>query len=91
MGCRWIRIGADTHVYWVPSEQLPEQIADLVDHMRQYRGSPGPSLDQIRQDLYLQKPEMEGLDEPKVEEYFQSIIFHDSQPGDSLERIVHLL
>jgi hypothetical protein len=29
---------------------------------------------------------MRGLDEPKVEKYFQSTIFYDPQPEDSLER-----
>ena len=55
-------------------EQLPEHIASLVDHVGRDRDSPGPSLDQIRQERDLDDLVM-GAGEPDVEEYFEDKIF----------------
>jgi hypothetical protein len=53
-----------------PCEQFPEHIANLVDHVRRDRDSPGLSSDQVRQDTDLYDLEM-GTAEPDVERLFQ--------------------
>jgi hypothetical protein len=55
-------------------KQLPEHIASLVDHVGRDRDSPGPYLDQIRQDRDLDDLVM-GAGEFDVEEYFKDKIF----------------
>ena len=55
-------------------EQLPEHIASLVDHVGRDRDSPGPSLDQIRQERDLDDLVM-GAGEPDVEEYLRTRFF----------------
>jgi hypothetical protein len=55
-------------------EQLPEQIASLIDHIGRDRDFPGLSLDQIRQDRDLDGLIM-GAGEPDVKEYFMDKIF----------------
>ncbi|OAA64239.1 hypothetical protein SPI_02886 [Niveomyces insectorum RCEF 264] len=78
---------ASNHVYMRdPYDQFPEHVSSLVDHVRRSRDSPGPTFDHIRQDAKLTALETRGLDEPKVEKYFQSTIFYDPEEGDSLER-----
>ncbi|KAF4511874.1 hypothetical protein G6O67_001078 [Ophiocordyceps sinensis] len=49
-----------------PFDPLPEHIASLVDHVRQDRDSPGPSLDEVRQDEHLYNLSM-GAGEPEIE------------------------
>ena len=65
-------------------EEFPEDIASLVDHVRKDRDSPGPSLDQLRQDTDLHHLEM-GTGEPDVEEYFRANVFPNSKLSDSLQ------
>ena len=67
-------------------EQYPEHIASLVDHIRKDRDSPGPSSDQVWQDMGLERLEM-GTAEPAVENYFKANIFPDPESSDSLYRI----
>jgi len=66
-------------------EQFPEHIAGLIDYVRKDRDSPGPTLDQVWQDVSLEQLEM-GAGEPQVEKYFQSTVFYDPQLGDDLDR-----
>ncbi|KAK0625092.1 hypothetical protein B0T17DRAFT_654884 [Bombardia bombarda] len=67
-------------------EPFPEHIATVVDYARKKRDSPGPSPDDVYRDANLTALETRGLDEPKVEKYFQSTVFYDPEEGDSLER-----
>ncbi|KAK3332067.1 hypothetical protein B0T19DRAFT_397868 [Cercophora scortea] len=67
-------------------EPFPEHIANVVDTVRKRRDSLGPSPDDVYRDRALGALEMRGLDEPKVEKYFQSTVFYDPEEGDSLER-----
>ncbi|KAH6624161.1 hypothetical protein B0J18DRAFT_169615 [Chaetomium sp. MPI-SDFR-AT-0129] len=66
-------------------EQFPEHIADLVDHVRRDRDSPGPSSDEVRQDAELNELWM-GAGESRVEAYFRRRIFPEPEPGDGLVR-----
>ncbi|KAI9674053.1 MAG: hypothetical protein M1829_003896 [Trizodia sp. TS-e1964] len=67
-------------------EQFPKHIADLVDKARKDRGYPGPSLDQVLQDMNLEDLEM-GTGESRVEAYFKTMIFPEPPAVDSLKRI----
>lgn len=66
-------------------DQFPDQVADLIDHMRRDRDSPGPTFDEVWEDNALEELGM-GAAEPDVEKYFQNRIFPDGDPGDSLKR-----
>ncbi|TAQ85618.1 hypothetical protein B7494_g6070 [Chlorociboria aeruginascens] len=72
-------------------ETVPEDIANLLDHLARDRNSPGPSLDQVRQDTQLCELEM-GSTEADVENYFKAHIFPDHEPGssESLKRVDRL-
>ena len=48
-------------------DPFPEQIAALVNEIGKDRGSPGPSLDEVWQDLGLENLEI-GTGEPEVED-----------------------
>ncbi|KAH8910562.1 hypothetical protein BR93DRAFT_964429 [Coniochaeta sp. PMI_546] len=63
-------------------EELPNE---LVRSVGKDRGSPGPSLDDIRQDVVLSELWM-GTGEPEVGEYFKGAIFPKPGPRDSLKR-----
>ncbi|KAK3369365.1 hypothetical protein B0T24DRAFT_651002 [Lasiosphaeria ovina] len=77
---------AANNVYMRPlHEQFPEDIASLVDYIRQDRDSPGPSPDEVRQDAELNELWM-GTGEPEVEDYFRGKIFPKPRPSDSLKR-----
>ncbi|KAF7861552.1 hypothetical protein EAF04_008114 [Stromatinia cepivora] len=67
-------------------EQFPDHIANLVDHIYKDRDSPGPSSDQIWQDMSLENLEM-GTGEPDVEDYFKNKIFDKPEPLSNLKRI----
>lgn len=67
-------------------EQYPGHIASLVDEVRMDRDSPGPSPDQVWQDMGLENLEM-GTGESDVEDYFRDKIFAKPAPLDSLKRI----
>jgi hypothetical protein len=67
-------------------EEFPDDIAGLVGHINKDRDSPGPSLDQLRQNTRLYDLEM-GTAEPAVENYFKANIFPDPERSDSLKRI----
>ncbi|KXX77075.1 hypothetical protein MMYC01_206328 [Madurella mycetomatis] len=69
-----------------PFEEFPQHIADLVDEVRKDRNSPGPSLDQIRQDPNLAAFQWMGAGEPQVEEYFRTNIFPYPDLTESLQR-----
>lgn len=66
-------------------KQFPKHIADIVDYVRKDRDSPGPSVDQIKQDAELNKLWM-GTGEPEVEGYFRDNIFLKPAASDSLKR-----
>ena len=66
-------------------EKVPEHIANLLDNIAKDRDSPGPSTDCVWEDISLEELE-NGAGEPKVEKYFQTTIFPDPGPTDSLER-----
>jgi hypothetical protein len=77
---------AANNIYMRPLyEQLPEHITSLIDHVGRDRDSPGPSLDQIRQDAELNELWM-GSAEPNVEKYFQTNIFPNPEPSNPLKR-----
>ena len=65
-------------------EQFPEHITSLVDQVRKDRDSPGPSPEQVRQDMRLAELEM-GTAESKVERYFHANVFPDPEPTDILQ------
>jgi hypothetical protein len=78
---------AENNIYMRSSrEQYPEHIASLVDHVRMDRDSPGPSSDQVWQDMGLENLEM-GTGEADVEDYFRGKIFPKPAPLDILKRI----
>lgn len=66
-------------------ENLPENIAGLVDQIRKDRDSPGLLPDQVNHNRLLECLEM-GVGEPDVENYFQNHIFLGLPPLDSLQR-----
>ncbi|KAG8417266.1 hypothetical protein J3459_012472 [Metarhizium acridum] len=68
-----------------PCDPIPEDVASIVDYVRRNRDSPGPSLDEIRQNRDLYDLSL-GTAEPDVEKYFNSHIFHDPKSSDSLKR-----
>ncbi|KAH8759497.1 hypothetical protein F5883DRAFT_648095 [Diaporthe sp. PMI_573] len=77
---------AANNIYIRPlNEQFPEDIADLVEYVRQDRDSPDPSLDQVRQDDELNALWM-GTGEPEVEDYFTGKIFPKPGASDTLKR-----
>jgi len=77
---------ASNNIYMRPlREKFPEHIASLVDHLRRDRDSPGPSPDQVRQDARLNELWM-GTGEPDVEKYFQTNVFPNPEPSESLKR-----
>jgi hypothetical protein len=65
--------------------QCPEQIADLVNYVRKDRDSPGPSLDEVRNDAILNGL-WTGAAETQVENCFNAGIFPTPGNGDILER-----
>ena len=78
---------AENNIYMRSArEQYPVHIASLVNKVCMDRDSPGPSLDQIWQDMGLENLEM-GTGEPDVEDYFRGKIFAKPAPQDSLKRI----
>ncbi|KPM39861.1 hypothetical protein AK830_g6709 [Neonectria ditissima] len=77
---------ATNNIYMRSSRnQFPDNVADLIDHVRRDRDSPGPTLDQVWEDKALEELGM-GAAEPDVEKYFQTRIFPDGDPRDSLKR-----
>lgn len=67
---------AGNNIYMRPLyEEFPVEVADLVDHIRRDRDSPGPSPDQVRQDSNLAALQWMGAGEPQVEQYFRTDIF----------------
>ena len=77
---------AENNVYFRhPCEQFPDHIASLVEYVGGDRDSPGPSLDQVRQDTNLYDLGM-GSAEPDVEKYFQANIFPNPKSSDGLKR-----
>ena len=66
-------------------DPLPEDVNRLVDSMRRDRSSPGPSLDEIRQDKGLYSLSM-GAGEPEVTRYLGAHIFPDLPVLDDLKR-----
>ncbi|KFH41756.1 hypothetical protein ACRE_075200 [Hapsidospora chrysogenum ATCC 11550] len=64
--------------------QLPDSVADLVGHMRRDRNSPGPSHDQVLQDMSLEALQM-GATEADVGRYFQTNVFPAPGPEDTLQ------
>ncbi|KAL2757741.1 hypothetical protein ACRALDRAFT_2016829 [Sodiomyces alcalophilus JCM 7366] len=77
---------AANNIYIRPlHEPFPQHIADIVQHVQQDRDSPGPSLEDIRQDTELNELWM-GTGEPEVEDYFKDKIFSKPRPTDSLRR-----
>jgi hypothetical protein len=78
---------AENNIYMRPPyEELPQHVASLVDEVRKDRDSPGPSLDQIRQDPNLAAFQWMGAGEPQVEEYFRTNIFPYPNITESLQR-----
>ncbi|KUI62584.1 hypothetical protein VP1G_09713 [Cytospora mali] len=77
---------AVNNIYLRPlREQLPNQIAELVNHVRRDRDSPGPSTEEVWEDAELNELWM-GAGESKVEDYFRDKIFPKSRSGDVLDR-----
>ncbi|KAI1106983.1 hypothetical protein F4804DRAFT_256427 [Jackrogersella minutella] len=77
---------AANNIYMRPlREQFPSQIAELVNHVRRDRNSPGPSTEEVWEDADLNELWM-GAGEPKVENYFRDKIFPKSHSGDVLDR-----
>ncbi|KAK0727124.1 hypothetical protein B0T26DRAFT_737918 [Lasiosphaeria miniovina] len=68
-----------------PCDPIPEHITDLVDYVGQDRDSPGPSVDEVRQDRDLHDLSM-GAGEPQVEEYFRTNIYPYPKSIESLQR-----
>jgi hypothetical protein len=68
-----------------PNEEFPGYIASLVDQVGKERDSPGPSLDQLGQDVDLLALEM-GAGELEVEDYFRGDIFPKSETSGVLKR-----
>lgn len=83
---RRTNLGANNIYMRYPYENFPEHIVNLVDHVARDRHSPGPSLDQVRQDTDLYDLGM-GSAEPAVENYFKANIFPNPKSSDSLKRI----
>ncbi|KAL8366584.1 hypothetical protein RB595_010445 [Gaeumannomyces hyphopodioides] len=67
----------------------PAFVTGIVDRVRQGRNSPGPSLDEIRQDEGLQQLETNAV-ESDVEEYFRDHLFPRLNPADTLQRTVRM-
>jgi hypothetical protein len=78
---------AANNIYLRPSsEQYPEHIASLVNKVRRDRDSPGPSLDQVRQDVELEALAL-GAVASDVKNHFRNNIFTASALVDSVREI----
>ncbi|KAL6410085.1 hypothetical protein AUP68_06495 [Ilyonectria robusta] len=77
---------AANNIYIGPlHEQFPQHIADIVQHIKRDRDSPGPSPEDVRQDTELDELWL-GTGEPEVEDYFRDKLFPKPGPADSLKR-----
>jgi hypothetical protein len=77
---------AANNIYLHPhDEPLPEHIAELDNYVGRNRDSPGPSLDQVKQDPELNELWI-GATEAKVEDYSRGKIFPKYGSSDSVNR-----
>ncbi|KAH7322494.1 hypothetical protein B0I35DRAFT_476442 [Stachybotrys elegans] len=83
---RRINLAANHVSLRLPSEGLPDEIASLVDNMRQNRASPGPSLEHVRQDSDLAALQWMGAGESQVDEYCRNNIFPSTRTTETLRR-----
>ena len=78
---------AENNIYMRASyEELPKDIAELVEEIRKDRDSPGPPPDQRQQNTRLDRLMM-GTAEPAVEDFFKAYIFPDPEPQDILYHV----
>jgi hypothetical protein len=78
---------ADNNIFLRHScDPIPEDIAGLVDSLRHDRDSPGPTLDEVRQDRRLHNLRM-GAGKPEVESYFGTQSFPMPEVFDSVSRV----
>lgn len=70
-------------------EQAPEHITDLINHVRNDRGSPGPSPDEVRQDGELRRLRR-GAMESEIETYLKDKMFPKPRADDILDRADNL-
>ncbi|KAF1992755.1 hypothetical protein P154DRAFT_583498 [Amniculicola lignicola CBS 123094] len=70
-------------------EKPPEHIANLINHMRKDRQSPGPSRDEVWEDAALEALG-DGSTEAQVEKYFSTKVFPDYDPPGVLVRAERL-
>jgi len=61
-------------------------VLSLVNDIRKDRTSPGPSLEDVRQDSDLATLQWMGVGEPQVEEYFRTNNFPPTRTTESLQR-----
>lgn len=74
------------HIYLRgPNEDLPQDIAKLVQDVSKDRDSPGPSSDQLKDDEELHELE-NGVGEPAVENYFKDNLFPKPKLSCELSR-----
>ena len=71
-------------------DQFPNHIASLTDHVSKDHDSPGPSPEELEQDLRLAELWM-GCVENKVENYFKDEIFPDPELSGNLQSSERLL
>ncbi|KUI64125.1 hypothetical protein VM1G_10912 [Cytospora mali] len=70
---------AVNNIYLRPlREPFPNQIAELINHMRRGRDSPGPSTEEVWEDAELNELWM-GAGESKAKDYFRDRIFPKTQ------------
>ncbi|EXJ78912.1 hypothetical protein A1O3_08412 [Capronia epimyces CBS 606.96] len=74
---------ADNKIFLRDREEYPKHIGSLVGEMGKDRDSPGPSPDDVWQDLSLRKLEL-GAAESTVERYFCTNLLPNPGPTESL-------
>ncbi|KLU90718.1 hypothetical protein MAPG_10570 [Magnaporthiopsis poae ATCC 64411] len=67
-----------------PCDPIPAHITSIIDGVRRGRDSPGPSLNEIRQDRDLLDLSL-GAPESEVENYFRRHIFPHPRSSDTLK------
>jgi hypothetical protein len=82
---RQVNLGLNNIYLRSPTEPVPEHVAQLLTEIRRGNESPGPSLDQVRQDTDLQALEM-CASETEVEQYFNKNLFPVPGSSEALRR-----
>ncbi|KAK4168543.1 hypothetical protein QBC43DRAFT_101999 [Cladorrhinum sp. PSN259] len=85
---RDMNLAANNIYFRHPCDTVPDHITTLVNYVRRDRDSPGPSLNDVRQDRDLYDLSVIGMEKAEVEAYFHTHIFPAPKSSHSLKRSV---